>query len=134
MDSLRLASDSRRSSFATSAQRASDSDTAGRARTGSKPLRNLIRLRTAKPEKCQQDDIDIEPERPVLDVIQVVLDAHLHLPRLVGLAAPAAHLRPARDARLDPAPQHVGGYLVEIELVQPEGVRPWPDDGHVAQE
>src|SRR3954467_11624015 len=94
----------------------------------------LVSLRTAKPEKCQQDDIDIEPERPVFDVVQIVLDAHLHLPGFVGFAAPSAYLGPPRDAWLDPAAQHVRRYLVEVELVEPERVRPRTDDRHVAEQ
>src|SRR5258708_3484332 len=48
-------------------------------------------------------DLQVERDRPVLDVIQVVLDALLER----GVAAPAVHLRPARDSGLHLVAQHV---------------------------
>src|SRR4051812_40018990 len=56
-----------------------------------------IRLRAPQSEQRHQDDIEIETHRPVLDVVEIVLDAHVHLPELVRLAAPAADLRPSGD-------------------------------------
>src|SRR5262249_7391115 len=46
-------------------------------------------------------DLEIEPERPVIDVVQVVRDAAAHLVVGVGLAAQPVNLRPAGDAGLD---------------------------------
>src|SRR5882672_1083525 len=47
-------------------------------------------------EERQDQDLHVEQQRPVLDVVQVVLDALLDR----GVAAPAVYLRPARDAAL----------------------------------
>src|SRR5580704_19442785 len=47
------------------------------------------------------DDLQIEPERPVVDIEQVVLEAPAHLLVGIDLAATAVDLRPAGDARLD---------------------------------
>src|SRR5437868_15025792 len=54
-------------------------------------------------EDRQPDDLEVEADRPVLDVIEVVLDALLER----RVAAPAVHLRPAGHAGLHLVPQHV---------------------------
>src|SRR3984893_18578526 len=51
----------------------------------------------------QPHDLHIEAHRPVLDVVEVVLD-----PLLARcIAAPAVHLRPPGEPRLHLVPQHV---------------------------
>src|SRR5215210_3598672 len=50
------------------------------------------RVTTNRPQRHEQD-LDVEPERPVLDVVVVPLDAVAER----GLAAQAVHLGPARD-------------------------------------
>src|SRR3546814_18186378 len=80
---------------------------------------------------------EIESERPVLDVEEVALDAALDLLQGIGLATPAVHLRPARDAGLHPV---AGGIGVDGLFVQPPGglgrgsVRTRADQRHVALE
>src|SRR5687768_15308226 len=54
-------------------------------------------------EERHPHNLQIERDRPVLDVIQVELDALFER----GVAPPAVHLRPSRDARLHLVPQHV---------------------------
>src|SRR5262245_63004246 len=49
------------------------------------------------PRQRQRDDLNVQPERPALDVLEVVLDALLQR----RVAAPSFDLRPARHARLD---------------------------------
>src|SRR5258706_9071902 len=44
------------------------------------------------------DDFQVEREGPVAQVVEVVLDAPLHLVHAVGLAAETVHLRPPGDA------------------------------------
>src|SRR5438067_1399681 len=78
----------------------------------SRRRRKSIRMAAAQAEQCKKDDIEIESQRPVFDVVQIVLDAHLHFPQLVGFPAPAAHLSPARYSGLDPASEHVTRNLV----------------------
>src|SRR6185436_13504518 len=53
------------------------------------------------------DDREVELERPVPQVIEVVFDARLHLVEGFGLAAQPVHLRPAGDARPHLVPHHV---------------------------
>src|SRR5690348_5114184 len=51
----------------------------------------------------QPHDLDIEADRPVFDVVQVVLNPLLER----RVAAPPVHLRPAGDAGLHLVAQHV---------------------------
>src|SRR5690349_12638593 len=75
-------------------------------------------------------DLEVERQRPVLDVVEIELDALFE--RCV--AAPAVDLGPAGDASLHLVAEHVGRNAV-LELLDEErslGAR--PDDGHVAAE
>src|SRR3954471_250609 len=81
------------------------------------------------PERHQQD-LDVEPERPVLDVVVVPLDAVGER----GLAAQAVNLGPAGDPGLDAVAVAVA---VDVALEQPGEVRTlgtWADQAHVALE
>src|SRR3989337_429617 len=60
----------------------------------------------------QADDLEVEPERPALDVLDVVLDALLDR----GIAAQPVDLRPAGDAGLDLVPQHVAWHRLPESL------------------
>src|ERR1044072_8998135 len=53
-------------------------------------------------ERRHRQDVEVEQQRPVLDVVEIVLDARLDLLLAVGLAAPAVDLCPAGDAGLQP--------------------------------
>jgi len=61
----------------------------------------LVGVLVDKPDKDRLDqDLDVEPERPVAHVVQVSIDTLLHLLDRVGLATVAKHLRVACDTRL----------------------------------
>src|SRR4051794_10177598 len=66
------------------------------------PAQNSIRVLVSRQQRDRrfQQDVDVEQHRPVLDVIQIELDALLDLLFIVDLAAPAVDLRPAGDAGL----------------------------------
>src|SRR5436190_18121258 len=66
-----------------------------------------IALEEASHE-CEPHDFEIERHRPVLDVIQVVLDPLFER----RIAAPPIDLRPSRDARLHFVAKHVLGDAV----------------------
>ena len=51
-------------------------------------------------EQGSQGDPQIQQKRPALDIGQGVINAALHSPERLGIAAQAVHLRPSRDARL----------------------------------
>ena len=72
-------------------------------------------------ERRLEQDVEVEQHRPVLDVVEIVLDAALDLVLGVGLAAPAIDLRPAGDAGLD----LVAGEIAVDDLVIGAVLRPW---------
>src|SRR5438128_338352 len=73
-------------------------------------------------EEGQDQDLHVEQQRPVLDVVQVVLDPLLDR----RVAAPAVDLGPAGDAALDPVAQHVlrDALLELLDEGRPLGARP----------
>src|SRR5260370_403516 len=73
-------------------------------------------------------NLDVEAHRPVLDVVEVVLDALLE--RCV--AAPAVHLRPPCDACLDLVAEHVLRNAAVELLAEIRTLGPRTDDRHVA--
>ena len=83
--------------------------------------RSIRALRAQQCERRARQDVDVEQDRPVLDVIEVVLDAALDLFLAVGFAAPAVDLRPAGDAGLHP----VAGEIAVHRLVVDAGPPPW---------
>src|SRR5690606_10959535 len=72
------------------------------------------------------NDLEIEPQRPVVDVPEVVLHAPFHFLKRVGFTAQAVYLCPSRNARLDLVPLHVGFDKILVVLVvrQCMGTRP----------
>src|SRR5258708_16922953 len=65
-----------------------------------------------------RQDHEVEHERPVLDVIEIVLDALLDLLGRSEFAAPAIDLRPSGDAGLDA----VAGEIAVDRLVELPGL------------
>lgn len=53
------------------------------------------------------DDVQVEPETPVLDVPDVAPDAPFHLAEFSGLSPETGHLAPSCDARFDEVTYHV---------------------------
>src|SRR5918999_1003809 len=76
----------------------------------------------------EQQDLQVEPERPVLDVVVVPLDPV----RERRLAAQPVHLRPAGDTGLHAVAVLVTGHapLEQLDELRPLGPR--PDDAHLA--
>src|SRR5664280_64160 len=84
--------------------------------TGRWPFTDVLRSRRriAPPDNRQHENLQVEPEGPVLDVIDVVLD-----PPLQGAAsAQTVHLRPAGHPRLDEMAREImwnrPGELVDV--------------------
>jgi hypothetical protein len=75
---------------------------------------------------------EIERQRPVVDVPNVLLDPPGHVLRLTRLAAQTDDLRGAGQTWLDVIAQSVVGDLPLVNLVMRDGVRPWTDKRHVA--
>src|ERR1700692_1978028 len=84
-----------------------------------------------------EKNVEIEQHRPVLDVIEVELDALLDFLLAVALAAPAVDLGPAGNARLDAV---AGEIAVDRLVEQPalqfalHGVRARTDQRQIALE
>src|SRR5579859_4477624 len=81
-------------------------------------------------EDGQDDDPQVEAQRPVLDVVVVPLDPVGDR----GLAAQAVDLGPAGDPGFDPVAVLVAGYLAHEALDELGPLRPRPDQAHVAAE
>src|ERR1700730_15182686 len=94
-------------------------------------LGHSIRVAAGKvlPQR-ERDDLDVEPEGPVLHVVQIELHSPHHLFDAVGLASIAVDLRPAGYARLDPVAMHVAPDDILVDVVVLERMRTWSDDGH----
>src|SRR5690242_14664137 len=94
----------------------------------------IVREGLARVARAQQvhdgqpDDAQVEPERPVLDVIEVALHALVK----VRVAPEIVDLRPAGDAGLDEMLLHVAGYLLLEALDELGSLGARPDDRHVA--
>src|SRR4051794_6522214 len=79
-------------------------------------------------------DLQVEGERPVVDVIEVVLDAAAHGVLGVGRSAQAVDLRPPGDARLDVVAAGIEPDAPLEGLIVRHRVRPRTDERHVAEE
>src|SRR4051812_3669521 len=73
------------------------------------PATRLISVLAPRHQRYRglEQNVKVEQHRPVLDVIQVELDALLDLLFIVDLAAPAVDLRPAGDAGFYPMAREV---------------------------
>src|SRR6266542_5672996 len=76
----------------------------------------------------ERENAHVEPRRPVVDVIQVVLYPLLE----IGVAAQIVHLCPTGDARLDQVLLHVAGDLLPEALDEFRPLRPRSHKRHLA--
>src|SRR5262245_65839586 len=76
----------------------------------------------------QRDDLEVEPERPTLDVLEIVLDALLER----RVAAEPVDLCPARHPGLHLVPEHVAGYGPAELLDEERSLRSRADHAHPA--
>src|SRR5436190_15718257 len=100
---------------------------AARLRINERLVRVLV---TQSMNHRHEQDLHVQHQRPVLDVVEVVLDAHADR----GVAAPAVHLRPAGHAGAHFVAQHVLRELGAELLDELRALRPRPDHAHVAEE
>src|SRR5258706_15474116 len=78
--------------------------------------------------KRQPENAQVEPERPVVDVEQVVF----YTARNVGVAAQVVDLRPAGNAALDQMLLHVAGNALPELLDKLRPLGPRADERHLA--
>src|SRR5476649_2995036 len=65
-------------------------------------------------KRRSDQDLYVQPQGPVVDVVQVFFDTLLHLFQRLGLAPKAADLGQDSDTGLDPVPGHVSQDLVSV--------------------
>src|ERR1700741_5162354 len=71
-----------------------------------------------------RDDAEVQAQRPVAQIVEVVVDARLHSLDRLRLAAQAVDLRPAGEPRAHLVALHVALDELAVELVVRDRVRP----------
>jgi hypothetical protein len=98
---------------------------------GSGAARRLIGvLAPCNLETGQQNDPQIEPQGPVIDVPDVALDALLHKIKFSSFAAKTVNLRPTGDTGLHVVPKCIVRYRFVVLTVMSDCVRPWANKRH----
>src|SRR6185437_5825533 len=82
----------------------------------------------------QENDIQVEMDRPVLDVVEIVLDARAQHVRGLGGASETVDLGPAGDAGRHIEAARVGGDLTSEFVVMRERMWPRTDNRHLASQ
>ena len=59
---------------------------------------SVSRLAAKAIEDSEYDDFEIKAERPMVDVVEIKVNAGLHLFQRIGFAAKAVDLGPARNS------------------------------------
>src|ERR1700694_1966363 len=101
-----------------------------------KTLVRVLVLRHQRQRRLEQN-VEIEQHRPVLDIVEIELDALLDFLFAVDFAAPAVDLRPAGNARLDAVAREIAVHrFVEQPALQftLHGVRTRADQREIAFE
>src|SRR5215831_7223280 len=80
--------------------------------------------------QSQGEDAQIEPQRPILDVIEIIL----YPLAKIAAATQIVHLRPSGDACLDHVLLHVPGDLLSEAGHEFRPFRPWSHQRHLAGE
>ena len=84
--------------------------------------------------ECPKNDPAIHDESPVLQIINVALNALSDVIGCPGFPAKAAHLSEARDPWFDVGPDVIVGQRLSKAFVVVPQVRSWPYHAHVAQQ
>src|SRR5262245_37119573 len=78
--------------------------------------------------------MEVEQQRPVLDIVDVMLDPRFHVLECLCFTTQPIDLRPARYSRLDPMPHEVAHDHLGIDLIVIGGMGTWADERHGAVE
>ena len=87
-----------------------------------------------KGEGCLENNLDIKPESPVLNIPYVFLYALFHLPQFLGLATASVDLRISCNAGTAEVAHHIFVDDVAILFGVGKHMRPRTNDAHVAYE
>src|SRR5947207_13930742 len=106
---------------------------AGTARSGGRAPSPSKGILFSEQDKDRLDHyLQIELQRPISQVMEIMLDASLHLVERVGLPAQTVDLRQPGDARSDFMPNHVALDQPAVHLVVRHRVGTRADDAHAA--
>src|SRR5262249_30899125 len=107
-----------------------DSNDVGRSRVNSGS--SIGRAAAEAAGDSQHDDLQIEPQRPLVNVLNIVLDSPPHLVERVGFAAKSPDLCKARDTRPDLVAEVIARNQAAVLVVQGAWMRARTDDRHVS--
>src|SRR5579872_2841652 len=82
------------------------------------------------PDGLQQD-LDVEPRRPMAQILQIIAHPLRHLLQGLGLAAQSIDLGETRDSGPHLVADHVSIDELTVELIMSDGMRPRPDQAHL---
>jgi hypothetical protein len=74
------------------------------------------------------DDLQIEPQTPVVDVSEVVFDPGLHRIKRLRRTPQSVYLRPTGNTRLNFMTPHAGFHQILVVLVVSQRMGPRTDD------
>src|SRR5580692_11602001 len=83
------------------------------------------------PDKCEKNNIKIEPEIPMFDIPEVMEGPSPILEFGFGRAAPAVDLCPAGDPGFDGVAHHIGTHFSLQGLIEVETVWSGAHNGHI---
>ena len=86
----------------------------------------LVNIFRDQGKRSFDHDFYIEPQRPVVDIVEVNFNPLLHLFNGIGFAAAAADLCQASNAGFDTVAGHIGVNFAGVIVVMGNCVRPWP--------
>ena len=87
----------------------------------------LVGLPPGQSENRSQQNHEIEPQRPIVDVLDIRLDTLDHLLDIPRLPAIAAHLSQTGHSRLDVVPGKIGRNALRVLFIVLDGMRPRAD-------
>src|SRR5947207_2635982 len=108
---------------------------AGTARSGGRAPSPSKGILFSEQDKDRLDHyLQIELQRPISQVMEIMLDAGLHLVERIGLPAQTVDLSQPGDSRPDLVPDHVALDQAAVHLVVRHRVGARADDAHAALE
>ena len=95
--------------------------------------RILVSIFTAQQTyRCSQDNRQVQPDAPIINVLDIVSNTLFHFVMGIGLAPEAVYLRQTGYPGLYLVTKHIAEDFVTIGLVQSDRVGARPDNRHVA--
>src|SRR3569833_3054631 len=96
--------------------------------------RSVSLLVAQQTDGREEQDLEVEQRRPVPQVLEIVIDARLHILHPGGLTPAAVDLRQSGDSGRHLVPDHVALDELAIFLVVRDRMRPRTHETHVTME